>query len=1044
MSPPYINNSSSDTSHMFESAANTDTQTSSASLSVFATPLRSSTNSTSSRMPAVSPIHGVNSDDPLQVGVDLAMKAVWLFLDSDFENIEGMLHNKRHTLMYASEGYAAIQYMRAIMSFTKEAMGEAQMVADSTINLAAHYRKPRGMGALLSGPASRSGSRPQSPKPGSEISSANGSGSSPGLNYLRMRKSSGGLRSDYESMGADEGGSGGKDAGQRGGESLGWFHRESPRLSLRGRKSKRSGTVVSEDLFSGSIASTGSSPGSALSEDKQPFNSALLGAKFSDLQLSNSIQTFASVPDDQEQEAERNMEEEQRLDKPPQRSWASGLTGVADSLIGIVKAGTQAVGISKPEWHALKSMTPTQRHAELVHAEAYLLRAMLSIASGDGILAVLKESWHVRSAYSIYRSCYAFIQYAHEIGETVDDHFVSGTYFGMGVFNLILSMMPAKLLRFIELVGFSADRKLGLELLAVAAGWRSDPALAGLMGPPPPLMDSGSIHPCGYGLRSEFCSLVLQGYHVFLCSSMFLGYPNMPLIEEVLRQATEKHPDGLIYMYFEGLLMMTRTQMGDAIGRFSSLVSLGKGATGKQQGPQQGSQQSPQLDSDGSGAGDALIAELASLGVNGTEPGSKLESIGSSTKGSKKAKGASDWRQLQYLGYWERSLCFMSLGQWMSAAEGFNKLRKENNWNKAVYTYSLASCLWEHYLIISSSKDNDVLSTRGERSEDQEQLVEIVRRLMLSVPALQRKVAGKSLPIEKYVIRKARKFLEQGGFLMRPGLELVASWHLFSKIPQERLEVLHGDIDRDIGQMTGFAPRAQGGCAPYMHGHFYDDLALLLLLKGCVTSELAKPSYVYGLAPPPKPKPECVDEGKDDGLALVAADSFLRVLRLLPLIERDHYLGATSRFHLGNIYLTAHPSGSTWVEWARAQWKCTLGGKPISSPPFLSLAEYRAHKNMVLQKREQLGGENKAKDGCLLAAPGCLVEERLVQESKHLSLRFYENSSSNSIAGGGCGLAEWGYCPPNWADSKKYSLQNALEVRVFNSENRLNEALIGI
>ncbi|KAJ2474271.1 hypothetical protein EV174_005625, partial [Coemansia sp. RSA 2320] len=476
-------------------------------------------------------IAGVDPDDSLQTGVDLATKAVWLFLDSDFEQIERLLHKKRHSLLYASEGYAAIQYLRAMMTFTKEAMGSAQMAAESTIHLTAYYRKPRGVGALLSGPASRS--RSGSPQVGQE------NGARP-PHIRNHHTASFPFRSFPEKQTAT-----GNESSEATSHKHGWLHKDSPRLSLRSKKEKRGA------LPTGASASI---PGSFVNmdtatfpSDKPEFDPDMLDAKYSDLQAGDigSDDGTACQPLD---------DVEEKLDKPPQRSWTSGLTGMADSLIGIVRAGSQAVGISKPDWHVLKTMTPTQRHAELVHAEAYLIRAVLNVVSGDGVMAVLKEGWHVRSAYATYRGCYAYIQDVYAGGGVVDDHFVSGTYLGMGIFNLILSMLPAKLLRFIELVGFSADRSLGLELLALAAGWRSDPAISTLMDPPP---DSGAsqIHPCGHGLRSEFCSIVLQGYHVFLCNDLFLGYPNLPLVDAVLKRAVEQHPRGLIFMYFGGRLL---------------------------------------------------------------------------------------------------------------------------------------------------------------------------------------------------------------------------------------------------------------------------------------------------------------------------------------------------------------------------------------------------------------------------------------------------------------------------------------------------------
>ncbi|KAJ2639478.1 hypothetical protein GGF40_000836 [Coemansia sp. RSA 1286] len=974
----------------------------------------------------ISVVSGVDPDGSLQQGIDVAMRAIWLFLSSDFEAIEKMLEHKRHSLMYASEGYAAIQYLRAMMSFTKEAMRDAQQAADSTINLASYYRKPRGVGALLSGANSRPVSRSASPQVARDsVDSQNPahlrhyrSGSS----LFRGMKNNHGANNDSSSISSD------KDANSKHGSGKSWFRLDSPRLALRGKKDKlKENASVGSDTASVSASTSVGSMQSAVStasnpEQKQLFDQEIFESSYGELQISDDADIEPGVLVE--------AEEQEVLVKQPQRSWVSGFTGVADSLIGIVRAGSQAVGIGKPDWHALKTMTPTQRHAELVHAEAYLLRAMINIAIGDGVLSVLKEGWHVRSAYAIYRNCYTFIQDAYANGETVDDHFVSGTYLGIGVFNLVLSMLPSRLLRFIELVGFSADRKLGLELLAIAAGWRSNPQLAGLMPPPP--KGSESVHPCGYGLRSEFCAMVLEGYHVFLCSSMYLGYPNMPLAQAVLKLTADRHPRGLITMYFIALLHMTRRQMDSAVDVFTNLVGLGKNAAKRLHAATKGTV----LSDTSSIIDDELIVELAALQVADSKAENATPSSSTTGLAGNKPKGSNEWRQLQYLGFWERSLCYMAMGMWMDAARGFNKLRKENNWNKAVYTYSLACCIWEAYVIISGGT---VPTSESKQTKEQQCLLEIVCKLMTMVPRLQRKVVGKSIPVEKYVIRKARKFEQQGNFLMRPGVELVASWNLFSKIPYDRLQTVRREVDAGIDALAQYEPKGRSTDGkPYRHAFYYDDLAILLLLKACCLHEISMPSCIYNLRPPAAQDeiekqaeqqigPMDQDITMQPELCLAATDTYLRLLRLSPLIERDHYLPASARFYLGNLYLSGHSIDSDWMGLARAQWKCILGGHPVTAAPFLSLDEYRIHKTR-LQLRRKEGSDSED----FFAAEECLVEERILQSSGHVSLRFYEDGSA---------VSEWSHCPVYWSESKKYTLQNALEVRTFNSENRLGEAL---
>ncbi len=68
---------------------------------------------------------------------------------------------------------------------------------------------------------------------------------------------------------------------------------------------------------------------------------------------------------------------------------------------------------------------------------------------------------------------------------------------------------------------------------------------------------------------------------------------------------------------------------------------------------------------------------------------------------------------------------------------------KEATWSKAIYAYGMAVCL---------------LETGGD-----------ARPLMERVPKLRQKIAGKSIPLEKLVARKARKFLSQGHLALPAG-----------------------------------------------------------------------------------------------------------------------------------------------------------------------------------------------------------------------------------------------------------------------------------
>lgn len=53
---------------------------------------------------------------------------------------------------------------------------------------------------------------------------------------------------------------------------------------------------------------------------------------------------------------------------------------------------------------------------------------------------------------------------------------------------------------------------------------------------------------------------------------------------------------------------------------------------------------------------------------------------------------------------------------------------------------------------------------------------------MRTTPEYKQRLAGKSLPMEKFVIRKTERYFSQKKFLILPGVELVYLWNLFKTL----------------------------------------------------------------------------------------------------------------------------------------------------------------------------------------------------------------------------------------------------------------------
>ena len=112
--------------------------------------------------------------------------------------------------------------------------------------------------------------------------------------------------------------------------------------------------------------------------------------------------------------------------------------------------------------------------------------------------------------------------------------------------------------------------------------------------------------------------------------------------------------------------------------------------------------------------------------------------------------------------------------------------------------------------------------------------------LMHKVPSLKLKVAGKSLPMEKFAISKANRFLEQKNCLVLPVLEIIYVWNQFdifgkSEIMTKKVDEL---IDQCLEKITELGKDTT-------HQFYNENLALCKLLKGKCFKFMGLPKVIY-------------------------------------------------------------------------------------------------------------------------------------------------------------------------------------------------------
>ena len=120
--------------------------------------------------------------------------------------------------------------------------------------------------------------------------------------------------------------------------------------------------------------------------------------------------------------------------------------GIVDSLGKMVR---------KPDYN---QYTDNEVHAELCFAEVLLLKAVLTLCEDETLVSFVKAGLKVRTCYQSYRECWAILQERQWANELHKKDFESGVRFGVGCFNLLISLLPGRVMKLLEFIGFSGNK----------------------------------------------------------------------------------------------------------------------------------------------------------------------------------------------------------------------------------------------------------------------------------------------------------------------------------------------------------------------------------------------------------------------------------------------------------------------------------------------------------------------------------------------------------------------------------------------------------
>lgn len=182
-------------------------------------------------------------------------------------------------------------------------------------------------------------------------------------------------------------------------------------------------------------------------------------------------------------------------------------------------------------------------------------------------------------------------------------------------------------------------------------------------------------------------------------------------------------------------------------------------------------------------------------------------------------KSQNIWTQFHHICFWEMLWVNSLKLDWREAILYSSYLVENSKWSRTMYTYQKASlmCMLNPKELTSSEKRT-------------------ITNLMQEVPVYKQRIAGKSLPMEKFACRRAERFLVTGTLIL-PAIELMYLWNLF-KILSKQFRLAEGVFKIIEKTLTTLD---EADVNDPIRKYETDNRALLLLLKGACLRHMKSP-----------------------------------------------------------------------------------------------------------------------------------------------------------------------------------------------------------
>lgn len=342
---------------------------------------------------------------------------------------------------------------------------------------------------------------------------------------------------------------------------------------------------------------------------------------------------------------------------------------------------------------------------------------------------------------------------------------------GNGTFNLMISLLPSRIIKLLEFIGFSGNKQLGLQDLLIGVEMQ--------------------------GLRQILCTMTLLSYHLIVCYVLSNQDGDLEFCNELLNKQLTVSWYMKVRFIISNLTLFSITEISQR--RLVPVLQRSSRVHARQ--PRRGSD---------------VVQKVVEITIELGAVSSHLL-LGNSMDQQFKARLEGG------------DIVFKLPGgaQQVVEVSSIESLIENSSSSLTYITFHLCRTMYSYQKASLMCMLNPNELTSSEKRT--------IDKLMQDVPVYKQRIAGKSLPMEKFAVRRAERYF-QTGKLVLPAIELMYLWNLF-KITSKKFTLADGIYKLIEKTISGMEQNPDDPLRKFE----YDNKALLLLLKGACMRHMKSP-----------------------------------------------------------------------------------------------------------------------------------------------------------------------------------------------------------